>query len=279
MAKRRPRPRMSAEEKKMRQLRSCGVVTLVGVLTLVALYVGLRFFHGDHEHESSPHGGVIVSVEDGQGHHHVEAVVEKGSTLKLYTFGEEVDRPLAVESQVLTAQLKREADGEFTSVDLMPVPQVSDPEDRTSQFFGKLPQGLRGSPLAVRIANFEIGGKRFPLEFTVPASPQGGEADHTQDEEKLYVTAGGKYTRADIAANGKETASAKYKGFRADHNLKPTRGDRVCPITRIKTDRDTTWVVSSNTYEFCCPPCIDEFVRRAKEQPQAIREPQDYVKK
>jgi hypothetical protein len=38
-------------------------------------------------------------------------------------------------------------------------------------------------------------------------------------------------------------------------------------------------VVGGNRYEFCCPPCIDRFVRAAKEQPATIKEPEDYVKR
>ena len=33
------------------------------------------------------------------------------------------------------------------------------------------------------------------------------------------------------------------------------------------------------TYEFCCPPCVDEFVRMAKETPDQIKAPEMYVKK
>ncbi len=207
--------------------------------------------------------------------------MENGGTLKLYTFGEDMDQPLEVESQVLAAEVKREVNGEFTSVDVMPMPRSSDPEERTSQFFGRLPPDLRGSPLVVRIASIGIGGKRFPLDFRVPASPHSGEAgdDQGQTEEKLYLKPGGKYTEADIEVNGRQTASARYKRFRADHIMKPRPGDRVCPITRIKANREFTWVVSSKAYEFCCPPCVDEFVRRAKEEPQTIKEPEKYVKK
>jgi hypothetical protein len=101
-------------------------------------------------HKPAPHDGVVVSVEDGQDDHHVEAVVEKGGTLKLFTFGEDVDQAVQVESQVLAARLKREADGEFTPVDLMPLPQANEPEGKTSQFFGKLPQGLRQPSVVTR---------------------------------------------------------------------------------------------------------------------------------
>lgn len=264
----------------MRQWRGCGVIILIVVLLLAGLYVAMNIFRDrNHAHKAAPHGGVIMSLEQGGDHYHVEAVVEKGGILKLYTFGEELDQVQEVESQVLAAEVKREAEGEFTSVELMPMPRPSDSEERTTRFFGKLPEGLRGRPLVVRIASIEINGKRFPLDFTVPASPH-GEADHNaNDEEKLYLTASGKFTEADIAANGGQTAATRYKGWKAEHHMKPKRGDRVCPITRIKANREFTWVVSGDTYEFCCPPCIDQFVRRAREEPEEIKAPQEYMKK
>lgn len=283
MAKRPRRPRtppLSAEAKRMRQWRSCGVVTLVGVLALVVFYVVLKFFRDDHAHKPAPHGGVVASVEDGEGHHHVEAVVEKGGTLRLYTFGDDLDRLQDVESQVLAAQVKREGDAELTPVDLMPMPRATEPDGRTSEFFGKLPREARSGPLLVRITGIEIDYKRFPLEFVLPASAHHGEPDdQARDEENLSLTAGGKYTEADLAANGRQTVSARYKAFRVEHDMKPRRGERTCPITRIKANQEFTWVVSGKTYEFCCPPCIDQFLRRAKDEPQAIRDPELYVKK
>jgi YHS domain-containing protein len=37
--------------------------------------------------------------------------------------------------------------------------------------------------------------------------------------------------------------------------------------------------VGGKTYEFCCPPCVEEFVKLAKEQPEEVKEPADYVKR
>ena len=97
------------------------------------------------------------------------------------------------------------------------------------------------------------------------------------EERQLYFTAGGAYSRADIAANGRLTPTQKYRGLRTRHDLNPRPGDAICPITRTKADRDCTWIVSGHTFSFCCPPCIDEFVRRAKESPAAVGSPADFV--
>ena len=96
-------------------------------------------------------------------------------------------------------------------------------------------------------------------------------------ERELFQSAGGKYTLADITANGKQLPSQKYRGFRAVHDLYPQPGDRVCPITRTKASLDCTWIVAGQTYAFCCPPCIPEFVRQAKEQPGDIKPADEFV--
>ncbi|MBW3599219.1 MAG: hypothetical protein KY475_18355 [Planctomycetes bacterium] len=100
----------------------------------------------------------------------------------------------------------------------------------------------------------------------------------TDDEERaLYFTPAGAYTEADIAANGDATPSARYRGFRARHDFNPQPGDPLCPITRTKANPQCTWIIGGREYEFCCPPCIDEFVRLAKEQPDAIAPPEEYL--
>jgi YHS domain-containing protein len=98
-------------------------------------------------------------------------------------------------------------------------------------------------------------------------------------ERQLYLTAGGKLTEADIKANGSQTASQKYRGFHSVHDMHPQSGELICPVTQTKANPKCTWIVGGKQYQFCCPPCIDEFVKLAKEHPEQIREPQDYVQK
>jgi YHS domain-containing protein len=107
-------------------------------------------------------------------------------------------------------------------------------------------------------------------------------AKTADDEEKtLYLSPGGAYTEADIKANGNVTASEKFKGLKAQHNLKPKSGDKICPITLTKANPKFTWVVDGQSYEFCCPPCVDEFVAQAKDPQTAplIKKPDDYRKR
>ncbi|GMV26732.1 MAG: hypothetical protein AMXMBFR58_27630 [Phycisphaerae bacterium] len=108
------------------------------------------------------------------------------------------------------------------------------------------------------------------------AMPAGVDAD---EERTLYLTPGGIYTEADIKANGSVTASEKFKGKMAKHDMKPKAGDKICPITMTKANPKFTWIIGGKTYEFCCPPCIDEYVLLAKTSPKEVLDPSKYIKK
>ena len=66
---------------------------------------------------------------------------------------------------------------------------------------------------------------------------------------------------------------------RSEHDLRPKSGDKICPITLTKANAKFSWVIDGKTYEFCCPPCVDEFVALAKEKPDEIEAPEFYRKK
>lgn len=110
-------------------------------------------------------------------------------------------------------------------------------------------------------------------EPEMPASV--GEAE----EREIHLQPGGKYTLADIEANGRTIPSRKFRGFRAQHDSNPKPGDRLCPVTQTKANPDCVWTIAGQLYQFCCPPCIDEFVRRAKEKPESIQPPDAYVER
>ncbi|MEJ7590956.1 MAG: hypothetical protein WKF77_05360 [Planctomycetaceae bacterium] len=118
-----------------------------------------------------------------------------------------------------------------------------------------------------RYASFEQQSLQMP--------PQVVDAE----EQNLFRSPAGRYSLADIAANGNLFPSEKFSGFRARHDYRPQSGDQLCPITRTKAHRDCTWIVGGQTYKFCCPPCIAEFVRQAKTQPENILPPHAYVMK
>lgn len=238
--------------------------------------------HDDHEHAVGLHGGLIVPL--GRDSYHVEPVFEGAGVLRLYLLGADETRIQETQRQTLTAYVKPAGGRETKSMKLESDPQDGDADAQTSRFTGTLPTELRGIPLDVTIPNIRIDGERFRLGFTSPPPAGHGGAVMPKalaDDEsaKLFLTPGGKYTEADIATNGQLTAMQKFKGFQAKHDVDPKPGDRLCPITDTKANPLCSWVIGGKAYEFCCPPCVEEFVRMAKEKPEDMKDPEDYVKR
>jgi hypothetical protein len=120
--------------------------------------------------------------------------------------------------------------------------------------------------VAHRVLNVQVLPSQMPAQL--PES----------EEQELHLSPGGSYTVGDIAANGHLVPSQKYRGFQARHDYQPSVGDRLCPVTRTKANEACTWTINGQVYEFCCPPCIGEFVKIAKENPDQLLLPDDYVK-
>lgn len=234
----------------------------------------------EHGHKAGTHGGIMVTI--GRDSYHAEAVFEKGGLLRLYMLGPDEAKVIEVEGQTLTAYAKVEGGADAEAFEMKPTPQAGDTPGKTSQFTGRLPRELWGKKVEVTIPSIRINSDRFRIGFTnasvAHAEEQMPSGVSGAEEKKLYLTPGGKYTEADIKANGNVTAAQKFKGVMAAHDLKPKPGDRICPITLTKANPKFTWVVGGKSYEFCCPPCVDEFVQTAKTRPAEIKEPADYVK-
>ncbi len=235
----------------------------------------------EHGHKAGAHGGIMVSL--GRDSYHVEAVVETDGTIRLYTLGKDETRVIDVESQSLKGFVKGDGDTDSKSITFEPKPQDGDAENKTSLFVGKLPSELVGRKLDVTIPNIRIDGERFRLGF------QSGQESHGESpampdkianeaERDLYLTPGGHYTAADIAANGNATASQKFKGIKSAHDMNPKSGDRICPITKTKANPKFSWIIAGKSYEFCCPPCIDEFLKTAKDSTNSLPDPDSFVK-
>lgn len=235
----------------------------------------------EHAHVAGSHGGIIVSL--GRDSYHVEAVVTSKGELLLYTLGNDETRVIDIEQQELTAYVKSPSGTDSASVAVKPQPQKGDADGKASLFVGQLPEALVGQPVNVTIPNITIGDERFRLGFTTEStehdSAEMPAKVEDESERALYLTPGGIYTQADIEANGNVTASQKFKGFTAAHDLNPKAGDKICPITLTKANPKCSWIVGGKSYEFCCPPCVDEFVGLAKTKPEEIKAPEDYVKK
>jgi hypothetical protein len=224
------------------------------------------------------HGGLIARL--GSGEYHAEICFERDGTLRLHMLGKDWRKVADVEEQPLVAHVRPLDGAESLSVVLNPARQPGDAPGRTSQFVGVLPEELRGQRLEVTIPSLAAGGERYRVAFRSEPHQEGMPPKITDDAERtLYLTPGGKYTEADIRANGSQTASQKFERFRASHDFDPKPGDVLCPVTLTKANPACTWVIGGKTYQFCCPPCIDEFLTLAKEKPDEVKDPEAYVKK
>ncbi len=234
----------------------------------------------EHPHIPGAHGGIIVPI--GRDSYHAEAVIEKDGTLRLLMLGADESRIQEVDFQPVKAYVKAVGESDATPIDMQAMPQEGDTSGKTSQFVGKLPEATIGVAVDVTIPNLRIDGERFRIGFTtqVEQHDSGMPAAVTGSaEQKLYFTPGGKYTQADIEANGKLSAGQKFRGFMSKHDMNPKPGDLICPVTFTKANPKIEWIVSGKKYTFCCPPCVDEFVRMAKEEPNEVKEPLEYVQK
>ncbi len=232
-----------------------------------------------HPHKPGSHGGIIIPI--GSDSYHAEAVIEKGGDFRLMMLGKDESRIQEVDIQPVKAYVKAVGDPDATPIEMAAVPQNGDAPDMTSQFVGQVPEALRGRQLDITIPNLRIAGERFRIGFTTVIESHADEmpANLPDDEEKtLYLTAGGKYTEADIKTNGNMTASQKFKGVASSHDMFPKKGERICPITLTKANANFTWIIGGKPYQFCCPPCVDEFVKLAKEDPEQVKDPDSYIK-
>jgi YHS domain-containing protein len=232
----------------------------------------------EHPHIPGAHGGIIIPI--GSDSYHAEAVLEKDGQFRLLLLGADESRIQEVDIQSVKAYVKASGESDATPIDMKAVQQDGDAEGQTSQFVGKLPDALVGQAIDVTIPNLRVAGERFRIGFTtkveqhdngMPAAVTGSE------EQELYFTAAGKYTEADIQANGPLPAGEKFRGFMSKHDMSPKPGDLICPVTFTKANSKIEWQVNGKKYLFCCPPCVDEFVRMAKEEPDEVKEPEDYV--
>ena len=231
-----------------------------------------------HPHVPGAHGGIVIPI--GSDSYHAEAVIEKDGQFRLLMLGADETRIQEVDVQVVKAYIKAAGETDATPIEMKVVPQDGDASGKTSQFVGQLPESAIGKAIDVTIPNLRIGTERFRVGFTtavqqhdngMPAAVTGTE------EQKLYFTPGGKYTQADIDANGKLSAGAKFRGFMSKHDMSPNPGDIICPVTFTKANPKIEWQVDGKKYLFCCPPCVDEFVRMAKEEPDSLKPPVDFI--
>ena len=255
-----------------------------GAVVLLALGAWLLFQYldpeGEHGHKEGAHGGMIVAI--GRDHYHAELILTDDGTMKLYMLGQEDTQVADVKIQELEGYARATDQAQSKQLEFIPEPQPGDREGRTSLFIGKLPDELIGTQMVVMVPSIQIEGQRYRFSFTTPAAEHGTKMPTklaSTKERDLYLTAGGKYTAADIKANKSQTASQKFASFQSKHNMHPEVGDKICPITKTKANPECTWIVGGQEYQFCCPPCVDEFVKLAKSDSDEILPAGEYVKR
>jgi len=226
----------------------------------------------EHKHKPGQFGGFIMEL--GRDNYHLEVIPGKDGVITIYTLDRDESKVIVVDKQVLEAYIRGKSE-DYEEFSIMPKPQAGDGEG-TSRFEGKIPAKYLSEEEISISFNIVIKGERFRARIVITVQPQ---TDLSSDaEKKLYLTPGGIYTKEDIIANGNMTASQKFRGFVPSHDLKPKQGDRICPITLTKANPKCSWIINGKEYWFCCPPCISEFLKMAKEHPEQVKPPEEYVK-
>ena len=246
----------------------------------------------DHPlHGEGPNGGVIFDL----GKQHAEFTVDHPmkECMVLLLNGEHkgaTEMAVTAKELTLTTKATKNKEGKVVlpmTITLLP---KNSKDGKASKFVGTDP-GLSNIVDFAGTVIGEIDGKPSQGEFKEEEHNEkkamGAKDDHgravaeasNKQEAEVYLTPGGIYTAEDIKANGSTTVSEKYKTLKVAHDLKPKVGDKICPITLTKANEKLTWIIGSKTYEFCCPPCVEEFVTLAKTKPDEVKAPETYIKK
>ncbi len=228
----------------------------------------------DHAHEQGEHGGIVFSV--GDAHYHGEAVFAEGE-FSLYMLDHDQFRVLEIEEQNIETFMRPFGDAKAFKVILEPRNQSGDSEGKSSRFVGALPADLPAKPLYIVFPSITVDGSRYRFSFSTQEAIMPTKVTDAEEQE-LYLKPGGLYTEEDIAANKSQTASQRYVGFKATHDNNPKPGDPICPISLTVANPKCSWIIGGQEYTFCCPPCIDEFLKKAKTDPSSIEPAKRYVK-
>lgn len=243
----------------------------------------------EHGHRSA-HGGVVASVGSSN---HVEALVEPTmGRIRLFVMGEDETELFPIPAESLAAEASA-SDGKARVLALKAMPQPGEPAGFAAEFAGALLLGFIPANLTITLP---LNGKRHRVRLPLAGNPEQANGENgsgysempadvvaaplppSRAERELFLTPGGRYTEQDIRANGGQTAPQKFRGLMSQHNADPPKGTRICPISRTQASQRFAWTIGGKRYLFCCPPCVGEFVRQAKEKPDTVRVPEEYVK-
>ena len=242
--------------------------------------------HGDGgDHGAGPHGGTVIEF----GKYHGEFCVDHArKQATVYVLDGSVKNAAPVAAETLSLSVKTP---QF-QVELKADPQPGDPKGKSSRFVATHENFAKEQEFEGTLSGL-IDGKPYSGDFKEEphADPKKGSkaagevdahgravAQGNAAEAEVCLKPGGIYTDADIKANGGTTVSAKYKDLKVSHDIKPKAGDQLCPVTLTKANPALTWVIGGRKYEFCCPPCVEEFVTLAKTKPGEVKAPEAYLK-
>jgi YHS domain-containing protein len=232
--------------------------------------------------EAEAHASNVQSF----GNCHIEAQTTRDGKLTLMVYGMKDKDLLPIETDPPMEAQCMTVGQDARPIALTPQPYPGEPKGSSSRFVGQLPGFQPGQTGLTLTIPFQ--GRNYRVQWTgvglMPGAAAGGggevampQALGSDEAQKLFLTPGGLYTQADIEANGRTTATAKYGSQMSAHNAHPKPGDALCPISETAANPKFAWTVGGKRYTFCCPPCIEEFVRKAKETPEKVKTPEEYV--
>jgi hypothetical protein len=229
--------------------------------------------HAEEHGGTGPHGGPLAEWEE----LHAEVTVDHPAKLVVvYILDDKAKKAPELEAAKFTkVKLKILGEKPEIVIDLKHDEKKSGKEGIAftgpHDFFGK-ERAFEGTVSAT------VDGKPKESElFKYEPKKDSGEKKKTVSRGDLFRTPGGIYTAADIKANGDLPAKEKFKKvIHRDDEAKP--GDKICPISKGKANPDCFWVVNGQRYEFCCPPCVDSFLKLAHEEPAQVKDAAAYVK-
>lgn len=234
----------------------------------------------DHNHITQQNG-LIATIGD----YHMELLLEPNGGLQAYILGKNEWETMPIEATEIKGEVIYGGDSLSHSLTLK---AVKTPQELrgSSLFKGKLPISQQSRPHSIYF-NVPIENRLYRARFSLQQLEQEHVSTHSMpeglssgsDEEKLlYLTPGGAYTKQDIELNGNTLPSIKFRGIRAEHDMSPKPKDPICPITFTKSNSKFYWWINGQKYLFCCPPCIDEFLIRAKQDPKSLKPPSAFIK-
>jgi hypothetical protein len=218
------------------------------------------------DHGPGPHGGPMA--EWGEEEYHAEFTVDHAAKkATVYILDGTHEKSPTVAPEKIT-KVKVEIIGKpEEAVELQYDANKS--SDKGIAFVGVHDMFAKSAEMKLRISGI-IDGKTPP--FT-------GDVTYAPKKVTLATTLGGIYTAKDIEANGNVTPMEKYKGRTFDHGEAPKVGDRICPHTKDKANAECVWIIQGQSYQFCCPPCIGQFLKLAHNEPTKVKDAKEYVLK